>query len=413
MSLRRVVITGMGAVTPLGNDIPTFWSGLIAGQSGIAPIQAFDTSAFDVTFAGEVKNFLPAPFFKNPKDAKRNDRYAQFAMAAAKEAYAQSGITTFDMERSGVIVGSGIGGLISIEEEHTKLIQKGPGRVSPFLIPLMISNMASGNIAMEFGFGGPNFAVVTACATANQSIGEAWRIIRTGEADLMIAGGSEAACTPLGIAGFSNMKALSPRNDAPQKASRPFDKDRNGFVLGEGAGVVILESLEHAQKRGANILAELVGYGISADAYHMTSPHPEGKGAARAMKIALQHAGITPEQVSYINAHGTSTPQGDICETNAVKAVFGDYAKKVIVSSTKSMTGHLLGAAGAIELIACVKAIETGLIPPTINLDNPDPACDLDYTPHKTREAKVDVALNNSFGFGGHNASIAIRRFTA
>lgn len=413
MSLRRVVITGMGAVTPLGNDIPTFWSGLIAGQSGIAPIQSFDTSAFDVTFAGEVKNFLPAPFFKNPKDAKRNDRYAQFAMAAAKEAYAQSGITTFDMERSGVIVGSGIGGLISIEEEHTKLIQKGPGRVSPFLIPLMISNMASGNIAMEFGFGGPNFAVVTACATANQSIGEAWRIIRTGEADLMIAGGSEAACTPLGIAGFSNMKALSPRNDAPQKASRPFDKDRNGFVLGEGAGVVILESLEHAQKRGANILAELVGYGISADAYHMTSPHPEGKGAARAMKIALQHAGITPEQVSYINAHGTSTPQGDICETNAVKAVFGDYAKKVIVSSTKSMTGHLLGAAGAIELIACVKAIETGLIPPTINLDNPDPACDLDYTPHKTREAKVDVALNNSFGFGGHNASIAIRRFTA
>ncbi len=413
MSIRRVVITGMGAVTPLGNDIATYWSALIAGQSGIAPIQAFDTTAFDVTFAGEVKNFSPTPFFKNPKDAKRNDRYAQFAMAAAKEAYAQSGIETFDMERSGVIVGSGIGGLISIEEEHTKLIQKGPSRVSPFLIPLMISNMASGNIAMEFGFGGPNFAVVTACATANQSIGEAWRIIRTGEADLMIAGGSEAACTPLGIAGFSNMKALSPRNEAPQKASRPFDKDRNGFVLGEGAGIVILESLEHAQKRGAKILAELVGYGISADAYHMTSPHPEGKGAARAMKIALQHAGVTPEQVSYINAHGTSTPQGDICETNAIKAVFGENAKKVIVSSTKSMTGHLLGAAGAIELIACIKAIETGLIPPTINLDNPDPACDLDYTPHKTREAKVEIALNNSFGFGGHNASIAIRRFTA
>ncbi len=413
MSIRRVVITGMGAVTPLGNDIPTFWSGLIAGKSGIAPIKAFDTSAFDVTFAGEVKDFSPAPFFKNPKDAKRNDRYAQFAMAAAKEAYAQSGITTFDRERAGVIVGSGIGGLISIEEEHAKLIQKGPGRVSPFLIPMMISNMASGNIATEFNFGGPNFAVVTACATANQSIGEAWRLIRTGEADLMIAGGSEAACTPLGIAGFSNMKALSTRNDAPEKASRPFDINRDGFVLGEGAGVVVIESLEHAQNRGAHILAEIVGYGISADAYHLTAPHPEGEGAARAMKIALNHAGLNPDQVSYINLHGTSTPQGDICETNAVKSLFGDAAKKVALSSTKSMTGHLLGAAGAIELIACVKAIETGLIPPTINLDNPDPACDLNYTPHKTREVKVEVALNNSFGFGGHNASIAIRRFTS
>lgn len=413
MSLRRVVITGMGAVTPLGNDVSTYFNALISGQSGIAKIQAFDTTHFDVTFAGEVKNFNPTPFFKNPKDAKRNDRYAQFAMAAAKEAFAQSGIQTFDMERAGVIVGSGIGGLITIEEEHTKLVQKGPGRVSPFLIPMMISNMASGNIALEFGFGGPNFAVVTACATANQSMGEAWRLIRTGEADLMIAGGSEAACTPLGIAGFSNMRALSSRNDAPEKASRPFDKDRDGFVLGEGAGIVILESLEHAQKRGATILAEMVGYGISADAYHMTAPHPEGAGAARAMKIALKHAELNPQQVSYVNAHGTSTPQGDVCETCAIKSVFGADASKVVVSSTKSMTGHLLGAAGAIELIACIEAIQKGIVPPTINLDNPDPACDLDYVPHKAREMKVDVALNNSFGFGGHNASIALKRFVS
>ncbi len=411
MSSRRVVITGMGALTPLGNDVISFWSGLVAGRSGIAKIQAFDTTGYDCTIAGEVKGFEPAKAFNNPKDARRADRYAQLAMAAAKEAVAQSGLKDFNPERVGVTVGSGIGGLISIEDQHTNLIQKGPGRVSPFLIPMMISNMASGLIANEFNFQGPNFAVVTACATANQCIGEAWRLIKFGEADVMISGGSEAACAPLGLSGFGNMKALSTRNDDPERASRPFDKDRDGFVLSEGAGVVVLEELEHAKKRGATIFAELTGYGLSADAYHMTSPHPEGHGAARAMKRALELAEIRPEQVSYINAHGTSTGLGDVCETLAVKAVFGESAKRIPVSSTKSMTGHLLGAAGAVELIACVKTIETGVIPPTINLDQPDEQCDLDYVPHTAREVRVDTALNNSFGFGGHNASILIRRF--
>ncbi len=413
MSYRRVVITGMGAVTPLGNDVPTTWSQLIAGQSGIGNITAFDASAYDCRFAGEVKNFEPAKYFNTPKDARRTDRYVQLAMAASKEAVAQAKLKDVDLDfdRVGVMIGSGIGGLGSLSEQHQILLAKGPGRVSPFMIPMMISNMASGIISMEFGYRGPNFAVVTACATANQCIGEAWRIIRTGDADAIVAGGSEAAVVPLGIGGFAAMKALSTRNDEPTRASRPFDKDRDGFVMGEGAGVVVLEELEHAVRRGAHIFAELTGYGITADAYHMTSPSPEGAGGARAVISALKHAQLNPEQIDYINAHGTSTGQGDICETQGIKSVFGQYAKKVMVSSTKSMTGHLLGAAGSVELIACIKAIETGVVPPTINLDNPDPECDLDYVPNKAREVKVTRALNNSFGFGGHNASVIVEKF--
>jgi 3-oxoacyl-[acyl-carrier-protein] synthase II len=413
MSKRRVVITGMGAITPCGNNVADFWASLAAGRSGIGTITAFDTTGHDCQIAGEVRDFIPAPFFKNPKDARRSDRYVQLAMAAAKEAFASSRLAPdqFDSERAGTLVGSGIGGLRTLEEQHTILMQKGPSRVSPFMIPMMISNMASGMIAMEFGLRGPNFAVVTACATAAQSIGEGWRLIRDDEVDLVVAGGSEAAVCPLGMSGFASMKALSTRNDAPEKASRPFDKDRDGFVLSEGAGVVVIEELEHALRRGAPIFAELIGYGNSADAYHMTAPDPEGAGASRAMNLALKHAGLTPDQIDYINVHGTSTPAGDYCETVAIKRTFGDYAQKVAVSSTKSMTGHLLGAAGAVELIACVKAMEHSLIPPTINLDNPDPLCDLDYVPHVAREAKIERVLSNSFGFGGHNACLVAQKF--
>ena len=410
---RKVVITGIGVVTPVGKDLVSFWDSLTNGRSGIDRISAFDPECFDCQIAGEVKDFNPTPFFKNPKDVRRTDRFTQFGMAAAKMAMADSGVDLekVNLNRFGCIIGSGIGGLKTLCDQHTILMNKGPNRVSPFMIPMMISNMASGIISMEFGYRGPNFAVVTACATANQCIGEAWRIIRTGDADAIVAGGSEAAVVPLGIGGFAAMKALSTRNDEPTRASRPFDKDRDGFVMGEGAGVVVLEELEHAVRRGAHILAELTGYGITADAYHMTSPSPEGAGGARAVISALKHAQLNPEQIDYINAHGTSTGQGDICETQGIKSVFGQYAKKVMVSSTKSMTGHLLGAAGSVELIACIKAIETGIVPPTINLDNPDPECDLDYVPNKAREAKVTRALNNSFGFGGHNASVIVEKF--
>ncbi|HEY8966546.1 MAG TPA: beta-ketoacyl-ACP synthase II [Candidatus Methylacidiphilales bacterium] len=410
---RRVVITGMGALTPNGNTVDTFWKSIAAGESGIGPVTAFDASAYDCRIAGEVKGFEPAGWFKNPKDSRRADRYSQLAMAAAKQAVQQSGIAAeganLDRERIGVIVGSGIGGLKSIEDQHSNLIAKGPGRISPFMIPMMISNMASGLIAIEFGFQGPNFAVVTACATSAQSIGEGWRLIKDDDADVIVAGGSEAAVLPLGLGGFSSMKALSTRNDAPTKASRPWDKDRDGFVLGEGAGVVVIEELEHAKKRGATIYGEVTGYGTTCDAYHMTSPDPGG--AARAMRLAIKRAGLNLDQIDYINAHGTSTGLGDVSETNAVKSVFGDHAKSVPFSSTKSMTGHLLGAAGAVELIACVKAIEHGLIPPTINLDNPDEGCDLDYVPHKAREAKLVRAMSNSFGFGGHNATLIAQKF--
>jgi len=413
MSERRVVITGIGVVSPIGADIPTFWKNLTEGHSGISKFEAFDASAYDCLIAGEVKGFDPVPWFKNPKDARRSDRFTQFAMAGAKLAVADAGIDfeNLDRDRIGVIVGSGIGGLQTIEHEAKKLFDRGPSKLSPFTIAMMISNMASGLISMEYGLCGPNMSIVTACATSNNSIGEAWRIIKFGDADAFIAGGTEATISPIGVAGFSCMKALSTRNDEPEKASRPFDKDRDGFVMGEGAGVMILEELEHAKARGAHIYCELIGYGATADAYHMTAPRPEGEGASRCMQIAMKHGKVAPADIDYINAHGTSTPIGDICETKAIKDAFGAHAYKVPVSSTKSMTGHLLGAAGGIELAACALAIKNGVIPPTINLDNPDPECDLDYVPHTAREAKVKVALSNSFGFGGHNSSIVIREF--
>jgi 3-oxoacyl-[acyl-carrier-protein] synthase II len=411
MSKRRIVITGMGAVTPLGLDVNTTWSNLIAGKSGVTPITSWDVSKYDCRFAAQVKDFEPRKYFFNEKDARRADRYSQLAMASAKEAVKHSGLDpqALNLDRVGVLVGSGIGGLEALGKQDEQLILKGPNRVSPFMIPMMISNMAAGLISIEFGFAGPNFCVVTACATSNNCIGEAWRLIRDDEADVIVAGGSEAACVPLGMSGFAAMRALSTRNDDPEHASRPFDKDRDGFVMGEGAGVVIVEELEHAKKRGATILAELTGYGLSADAYHMTSP--SGLGAVKAMQNTLKRAGVSVEKVEYINAHGTSTPLGDVAETDAIKTVFGEQAKKLAVSSTKSMTGHLLGAAGAAELIFCIKAIEHNLLPPTINLDNPDPACDLDYVPHKAREARVDIAMSNSFGFGGHNATLLVERF--
>jgi 3-oxoacyl-[acyl-carrier-protein] synthase II len=411
MNERRVVITGMGAVTPLGLDVPTTWANLVAGKSGVTPITSWDASRYDCRFAAQVVGFEPRKHFFNEKDARRADRFSQLTMASAKEAVKHAGLNPeqLDRDRIGVIVGSGIGGLQTLHEQDTNLIMKGPNRVSPFMIPMMITNMAGGLISIEFGFMGPNFCVVSACATSNNAVGEAWRLIRDNEADVIVAGGSEAAASPLGMSGFAAMKALSTRNDAPEKASRPFDRDRDGFVLGEGAGIVILEELEHAKKRGAPILAELTGYGLTADAYHMTSP--SGVGAVKAMQKALARAGVEPSQVDYINAHGTSTPLGDVAENDAIKTVFGEHARKVAISSTKSMTGHLLGAAGAAELIFCVEAIRHNLIPPTINLDNPDPACDLDYVPNQAREQKVDIAISNSFGFGGHNATLLVRRF--
>jgi 3-oxoacyl-[acyl-carrier-protein] synthase II len=413
MSKRRIVITGMGAVTPLGLDVSTSWANLIAGKSGVSSITSWDASKYACRFAAQVKDFEPRKYFFNEKDARRADRYSQLAMASAKEAVKHGGLDPeqLQLDRVGVLVGSGIGGLESLGRQDEVLLTKGPGRVSPFMIPMMISNMAAGLISMEFGFAGPNFSVVTACATSNNCIGEAWRLIRDDEADVILAGGSEAACVPLGMSGFAAMRALSTRNDEPERASRPFDKDRDGFVLGEGAGVVIVEELEHAKKRGATILAELTGYGLTADAYHMTSPAPGGAGAVKAMQHTLKRAGLPVEKIDYINAHGTSTPVGDVAETEAIKAVFGAHAKKLAVSSTKSMTGHLLGAAGAAEIIFCIKAIEQNILPPTINLDNPDPACDLDYVPHKARETRIDTAMSNSFGFGGHNATLLVQRF--
>lgn len=414
-SERRVVITGIGVVTPLGNDLATFWGNLKNGVSGIDRITAFDTADYDCKIAGEVKGFNPAGFFKNPKEVRRTDRYTQLAMAAAKLAVADAAVEPdkiADLTRFGVVIGSGIGGLKTLEDQHSILMTKGPSRVSPFMIPMMISNMASGLVSMEFGLCGPNFATVSACATACHAVGEAWRMIRFNEADAFLAGGSEAAVVPLGIGGFAAMKALSTRNDEPQRASRPFDRDRDGFVMSEGAGILVLEELEHARKRGANIYCEVAGYGLSADAYHITSPSPEGDGAVRCMKMALEKGGINLDEVDYVNAHGTSTGLGDVCETKAIKTLFGERAKNgLLVSSTKSMTGHLLGAAGSVEMAACVMAIKEGIVPPTINLDNPDPECDLDYVPHKAREAKVRVAVNNSFGFGGHNATLVAKKF--
>ncbi len=412
MSERRVVITGMGIISPVGNDLATFWDSLCRGVSGIDRYTAFDSTRFDCKIAGEVKGFQPEKYFKSPKDAKRSDRFTQFAMAASRMALDDSGLdlAKVDHERFGVVVGSGIGGLATMEEQTTKLVHKGPERLSPFMIGMMISNMASGVVSMEYDLRGPNMAIVTACATANNCIGEAWRIIKFGDADYFLAGGSEACIVPIGIAGFTSMRALSVRNDEPQRASRPFDRDRDGFVMGEGGGVMVLEEYEHAKARGARIYCEIAGYGLSADAYHMTAPQPEGEGAARCMRMAMNHAKVTPEDVDYINAHGTSTPVGDGCEIKAIKSAFGERARNgLLVSSTKSMTGHLLGAAGAVELAACVMAIRDGIVPPTINLDNPDPECDLDCVPHQAREHKVRTAISNSFGFGGHNSSMLVR----
>ena len=404
----------MGVTTPVGQDLATFWSNLTNGVSGIGPITHFDVTDYRCRIAGEVKDFKPNENFKTPKDVNRTDRFTHLAVASAKAAMADAGLTgpVGDPERFGVVVGSGIGGLKTTEDQHTVLMQRGPSRLSPFMIPSLIVNMASGIVSMEYGLQGPNYAPVSACATSLHAIGEAWRMIRHDEADAFLAGGSEAAIVPLGIGGFAAMKALSTRNDDPTRASRPWDRDRDGFVMGEGAGILVLESLEHAQQRGARIYAEIVGYGLTSDAFHMSSPLPNHEQAQRSMRRAMQLAGLNPEDVDYVNAHGTSTPVGDVAEIRAVKAVFGDYAKNgLLTSSTKSMTGHLLGAAGVVETVACVKTIETGVIPPTINLENPDTECDLDLVPLTAREHKVKVALNNSFGFGGHNATLCVRAF--
>jgi 3-oxoacyl-[acyl-carrier-protein] synthase II len=413
---RRVVITGIGVVSPIGNDLETFWKNLTEGRSGIRRITSLQTEGYDCKIGGEVIGLDAAKYFRNPKDARRADRFTHLSMAASKMAVEHSGIdfSREDPFRMGVLVGSGIGGLDTLERQHEVLIRKNPSRVSPFTIPMMITNIASGLISMEYGLQGPNMCIVTACATANNNIGEAWRMIKFDDADAIIAGGAEASITTMGLAGFGNMKALSFRNDEPERASRPFDVGRDGFVMGEGAGVVILEELEHARKRGAEILGELVGYGVSADAYHMTSPHPDGIGASKCMDNAIRHAKLNPENVDYVNAHGTSTPLGDLCETRAIKRTFGNHAKsQLLVSSTKSMTGHLLGAAGGVELAACVLAIREGVVPPTINLEDQDPECDLDYVPNQAREVKIRTAISNSFGFGGHNASLVVREFDA
>jgi len=411
MSERRVVITGIGVITPLGNDLEVFWQNLLAGKSGIGPVTRFDTTNFDCKIGGEVKDFNPADFMP-AKETRRTDRFTHYGIAAAKKAVADSKLEldNQDLNRVGVLIGSGIGGMETIEDQAAALFNKGPGRVSPFMIPMLIVNMASGYVSMLLGVKGPNLAVVSACATATHALGEATRAIIHNDADVMIAGGTEAAVTRMGYAGFCAMKAMSTRNDEPTRASRPFDAQRDGFVMGEGAGVCILESLEHAKRRNAHIYCEVAGYGITGDAYHMSAPAPEGEGAARSMAMALRHAHLNPDQISYINAHGTSTPVGDKCETQAIKKVFGTHAKKLAVSSTKSMTGHLLGAAGAVETAACAMAIKHNIVPPTINYENPDPDCDLDYVPNKAREMNVFACVNNSLGFGGHNATLIVKR---
>jgi len=410
---RRVVVTGMGAVTPIGIGIEAYWDGLSHGKSGGGLISYFDTEAFGVHIACEVKGFVPEEWI-DPKDVGKTDPFVWFGMAAADMAVKESGILEIrdlDPTTVGVLIGSGIGGLQTIEANKELILEKGPRRITPFLIPMLIVNMASGMVSIRYGFKGPNTSVATACATGNHAIGEAYRLIQRGDANAMVAGGTEAAITPLGLAGFTNMKAFSRRNDDPEHASRPFDKDRDGFVAGEGAGVVVLEELEHAKARGAKIYAEVTGYNMTGDAFHMTAPEPNGEGAQRAMKLALKDAEKSPEDVDYINAHGTSTPMNDAMETRAIKGVFGDHAKKLKISSTKSMTGHLLGAAGGIEFIACCLAFEHNLIPPTINYQTPDPECDLDYTPNVGAEFNGNVAMSNGFGFGGHNAVVIAERF--
>lgn len=412
MSKRRVVVTGLGMVTPLGTGVKKTWEALIAGKSGIGRVTKFDVSQYDTQIAGEVKDFVPENFI-DKKEIRRMDLFIQYAMAAAMMAMedAQLKIDPAKAERVGVVVGAGLGGLNTLEFSHKVLLDKGPSRISPFFIPALIVNEAPGMISMRYGAKGPNTSVVTACATGNHNIGDAWRMIQRDEADAIIAGGVEATIAPLAFSGFNAMKALSTRNDAPEKASRPFDKDRDGFVMGEGAGIIILEELRHALDRGAKIYAEIIGYGLNGDAYHITAPSPDGEGAARCMALALRDAAIAPEEVDYINAHGTSTQLNDLYETRAIKTVFGEHAKKIAISSTKSMTGHLLGGAGGVEAIFTILTLFEGIIPPTINYETPDPECDLDYVPNTARKANVRIALSNSFGFGGTNAVLAFRKF--
>jgi 3-oxoacyl-[acyl-carrier-protein] synthase II len=412
MSKRRIVITGLGAISPVGNTVKEMWPNLLAGENGVDNITLFDVEQFTTKFAAEVKNYNAAEVF-GAKEARKMDRYTQFALIAAKEALMDSelDLENEDRDKIGVIVGSGIGGISTFEEELKKLHSKGPRRVSPFFIPMMISDIAAGHISMEYNLKGPNFSTVSACATAGHAIGSSMRLIQSGDADVMVCGGSEAAVSPMGLAGFNSMKALSTRNDDPKTASRPFDMGRDGFVMGEGAGIIVLEELEHALQRGANIIAEMGGRGFTADAFHITQPAPGGEGAIRAMKLAIKDANLTLDDVDYINAHGTSTPFNDKNETAAIKTLFGDKAKKIKISSTKSMTGHLLGASGGIEAIAGIMSIVENKIPPTINYQNPDPECDLDYTPNQMVEQEVNVILSNSFGFGGHNVTLCIKRY--
>ena len=410
---RRVVVTGMGVITPVGNDVATTWRSLIEGKSGTAPITKFDASKFPVRFAAEVKGFNPLDYMER-KEAKRADQYTQYAVAASRQAMTNAGLVErngMDPDRIGVIIGSGIGGLKSFEEQHDVYRERGVGKISPFFIPMFIADIAAGIVSMQFNAKGPNYATVSACATSAHAIGDAYRTIQYGDADIMITGGAEATVTPMAIGGFANMKALSERNDSPETASRPFDATRDGFVMGEGAGILILEELEQALKRGTKIYAEIVGYGATGDAYHLTAPAPDGEGAQRAMKRALKDAGLEPKDIQYINAHGTSTPANDFNETRAIKAVFGEHAKNVNVSSTKSATGHMLGAAGAVEAVVSTMVVGTGIIPPTINYHNPEPGLDLNYTPNTSVERDVNAVLSNSFGFGGHNTTLAIKRY--
>ncbi|MFH1127865.1 MAG: beta-ketoacyl-ACP synthase II [Candidatus Omnitrophota bacterium] len=413
MTKIRVVVTGLGVISPLGNDIASFWQAMKDGKSGIGMLSNFDASSFDSRIAGEVKIFEPSLYGISMKDTKRMDRFVQFAVASTKQALLDSGIDLgkTDLNRIGVVVGSGIGGLDIIEKEHNVFLQKGAARLSPFLIPMLIVNQAAGQVGITFGLKGPNTCVATACASGSHAIGDAFRILERGDADVMVAGGTESCIVPTGVGGFCALKALSTRNNEPQKASRPFERDRDGFIMAEGCGIVVLETLEHAKKRNAHIYAEMSGYGSSCDAYHITAPDPDGDGAARAMTLALKDAKLNNGQVNYINAHGTSTKLNDKIETLAIKRALGNHAKEVMVSSTKSMTGHLLGAAGGVEFIVCCLSIKDSVVPPTINYDHPDPECDLDYVPNTARCAKVDVCMSNSLGFGGHNATLVVKKF--
>lgn len=410
--LKRVVVTGLGAITPIGNTLTDYWEGLMNGKSGIAEITHFDPSQHPCRIAGEVKGFDPHDYLER-KEAKRMDRFSQFGVSASLQALADAKLVINDLnaEQIGVIIGTGVGGIKVLEDQQEIYLNRGPSRCSPFMIPMMIANMASGLTAIQTGAKGPNTCAVTACAAGSNAIGEAFRLVQRGYAKAMICGGTEAAVTPLSLAGFASARALSTRNDAPQQASRPFDKDRDGFVMGEGSGILLIEELEHALERGAKIYAEIVGYAMTCDAYHMTAPVPDGAGATRAIELALKDGAISPEKVSYINAHGTSTAANDVTETKAIKKALGDQAYRIAVSSTKSMTGHLLGGSGGIEAVATVMAIANDRIPPTLNLDNPDPECDLDYVPYESRPLEINVALSNSFGFGGHNVTLAFKKY--